>query len=188
MAGTFSPALPRRGTHPKESLLILLRGIIADLEAKKNAQKAQIEQKHASEKEEQEKQGATEEQKAQLKQKQTRELGELDQAKSFKDAIVESMGAVGTRRDMLKEEGVGKKSSLADAHERIRASAFGHIKDPAADAVTRMARDQKEQQARLMDCLTQYMPAMLNALQGQGNAMTMSTVNNFNSGLGSGPL
>jgi len=32
-------------------------------------------------------------------------------------------------------------------------------------------------------------PGMMNALQKQGNAMTMSTVNNFNnSGLGGGPL
>jgi len=157
-------------------------------ETQYNTQKAALEQKHAAQTEQQEKQGATEEQKAKLKQLQTREMGELDQAKSFKDAIVDAMGQVGTLRDMTKEQGVGTKSSLADAHERIRASAFGHIKDPAADAVTKMAREQQFQHARLMDFLALNTPHILSALQSQGNAMTMSTINNFNSGLGAGPL
>ena len=54
-----------------------------------------------------EQQGATEEQRAQLKQQQSREIGELDQAKAFRDAIAESLGATGGLRDFVKEQGVG---------------------------------------------------------------------------------
>jgi hypothetical protein len=50
-------------------------------------------------------------------------------------AIANALGGTGTLRDVVKEQGVGTKSSLTEAHEKIKASAFGHIKDPAADAI-----------------------------------------------------
>ena len=153
-----------------------------------NAQKEQLEQKHRAEKERLEMQGATEEQRARLEQQQKRELGELDQGKAFRDAIMQSLGSTGTLRDMVKEQGVGTKSSLTDAHERIRASAFGHVKDPAADAINKMALAQQGQHNNFMQSWATIMPQILTTLQGQGNAMSMNTINNFNSGLGAGPL
>ena len=45
------------------------------------------------------------------------------------------------------------------------------------------------QHQHLMGFLMTSMPQVIHGLQGQGNAMTMSTVNNFNQmGLGAGPL
>jgi hypothetical protein len=153
-----------------------------------NAQKTQLEQKHATEIEQLEQQGATEEQRARLKQQQEREKGELDQAKSFKDAIVNALGSAGTLRDIAKEEGVGQKSDGLSAHERIRSSAFAHIKDPAADAVKHMERQQMMQHNNLMQFMMMHIPPMLNALQSQGNAMTMNTVTDMSYRLGGGPF
>ena len=140
-----------------------------------NAQKTQLEQKHAAQTEEQEKQGATEEQKARLKQQQAREMGELDQTKSFRDAIVGALGGTGSLRDIAKEQGIGQKSGLMEAHERIKASAFGHIKDPVADAVKNMEREQTMQHVQLMNFLAITAPSMISAMQRQGNAMTVQT-------------
>ena len=158
------------------------------MDSQYNAQKAQMEQKHAAELERLEIQGATEEQRARLKQQQEREKNGLEQEKSFKDAIVNSLGATGTLRDIAKEQGVGQKSGLAEAHERMKASAFGHVKDPAADAINRMAKEQALQHAQYMQFWAQHVPQMLTAMQKQGNVATMNTINNLEMGLSAGPL
>ena len=77
-----------------------------------------------------------------------------------------------------KEQGIGQKSRLMEAHERIKASAFGHIKDPVADAVKNMEREQTMQHVQLMNFLVQTAPSMISAMQRQGNAMTVQTYNN----------
>jgi hypothetical protein len=148
-----------------------------------NSRKSQMEQKHATQTEEQEKQGATEEQRAQLKQQQEREKGELEQQKSFRDAIVGALGGTGSLRDVAKEQGVGQKSGLMEAHERIKASAFGHIKDPVADAVNKMEREQTMQHQQLVEFLVTTAPNMISAMQKEGNAMTVQTWNNYQNGL-----
>jgi len=77
---------------------------------------------------------------------------------------------------------------LAEAHERIKQSAFGHIKDPVADAITRMAREQALQHNQYMQFWAMHVPQMLTALQGQGHASSMNVINNLEMGLGAGPL
>ena len=152
--------------------------------------------RHRMEKEAYEKSGnVSEEGRAQLEQRQQTEKAALDNQKKVSEAIADSMGEVGSLRSLV-SEGTGNKSGLEETWERIQQSAFGHVADPAADAVITMDRNMQLQHANLMSLLTLQLPqiaqgvsngngnlqlpqGLLNALAGRnaGNAAAANFVN-----------
>lgn len=152
--------------------------------------------RHRMEKESYEKSGnVSEEGRTQLEQRQQTEKAALDNQKKVSEAIADSMGEVGSLRSLV-SEGTGNKSGLEETWERIQQSAFGHVADPAADAVITMDRNMQLQHANLMSLLTLQLPqiaqglsngngklqlpqGLLNALAGRnvGNAAAANFVN-----------
>ena len=142
-----------------------------------NAQSAAMDIRHRNEMEALERRGNyTQEEKAQLEARQQDEKSSLDESKKYADAVRDAMGDVGGIRSLV-SEGTGQTSDLVGTWERIQAAAFGHIEDPAADAVINMDRAQALQHASLMALLTQQLPVIA---QGINSMNYKNIVNNYN--------
>ena len=142
-----------------------------------NAQSTAMDERHKAEMEALMRRGNfTEEEKAQLEARQQDEKSSLDESKKYADAVRDAMGDVGGIRSLV-TEGTGQTSGLTDTWERIQAAAFGHVEDPAADAVINLDRAQALQHAALMSLLSQQLPSIA---QGIGNMNNQAIMNNYN--------
>jgi hypothetical protein len=63
-------------------------------------------------------------------------------------------------------ENVGASEGLTDTWERIQQSAFGHISDPAADAVLMMDRNEAVRNATMMNFYKEWFPKIANNNSG----------------------
>lgn len=174
-----------------------------------NQQNTEMEARHRREQEQLEKQyagkGVPEEVRARMEERQKDEKSRLDSDKKLQEGIANSMKEVGTYRGLV-SEGTGNKEEATAVWERIQASAFGHVEDPAADAVINMDRNQKMQHANLMTALTMYLPqlvegqlkggkvelpqTLINAMTGRNQTIqtTHNLVQNISNNMRSGVL
>jgi hypothetical protein len=125
--------------------------------------------------------GDNTEQMSRIKQRQQEETDRLSQQKDINDTVVQAMKDVGTTRSLV-TEGTGNKSSLTDTWERIQASAFAHVKDPAADAVIKADRAAQANHAALMSFLIQTAPQLI--LSNQRNQLEQMVANQMLQGAG----
>ena len=147
-----------------------------------NMLKQELELRHQREKIQMEKGGATDEERAQLEVRQNSELVSLDNSKKIADTVANNMPEVGTLRSLISDN-TGSKEDLKSSWERIQAAAFGHIEDPAADAIINLQRDQQLQHAALMSVLTMNLPQIVQRLS-TGNGKMAIPQNIYNSFMG----
>lgn len=152
-----------------------------------NAQEAAMKERQRRETEAYEQGGYTsEEGRAALEQRHQTEAASMANSKKMVDAITNSL-SVGSLRSLV-TEGTGNKSDLESTWERIQQSAFGHITDPAADAVVSMDRNMQLQHAALMSALNLNLPQIARGVNNQKAVVAQSMINTYAShvGLGSG--
>lgn len=152
-----------------------------------NAQEAAMKERQRRETEAYEQGGYTsEEGRAALEQRHQTEAASMANSKKMVDAITNSL-SVGSLRSLV-TEGTGNKSDLESTWERIQQSAFGHITDPAADAVITMDRNMQLQHAALMSALNLNLPQIARGVNNQKAVVAQSMINTYAShvGLGSG--
>ncbi|NLW46885.1 MAG: hypothetical protein GXY86_06080, partial [Firmicutes bacterium] len=146
-------------------------------ESQFNMQSTVLDVRHRREMEELQRRGNfTETEKAMLEARQQHERTALEESKRFSDTVREAVGDVGGIRSLV-SEGTGATSDLVGTWERIAAAAFGHIEDPAADAVIQMDRAQALQHASLMSLLSIQLPAIA---RGLTNFQHQAIINQYN--------
>lgn len=114
----------------------------------------------------------TEQEKAALEARHAEEKSTLENSKRLADAQRENMGEVGSLRSLISDS-VGQKSGLTESWERIQAAAFGHVEDPAADAVITMDRNMQLQHAALMQVLTLNLPQIAQGMSTGGGKLQL---------------
>lgn len=151
-----------------------------------NAQEAAMKERQRRETEAYEQGGYTsEEGRAALEQRHQTEAASMANSKKMVDAITNSL-SVGSLRSLV-TEGTGNKSGLEETWERIQQSAFGHITDPAADAVVSMDRNMQLQHAALMSALNLNLPQIARGVNNQKAVVAQSMINTYASHVGLGP-